>query len=284
MKYSEVKLTELKHYLQQESQCLSKRPFNVVVGLRRFLQKSYRPFFYKVSRAKYQNLFLFTGQFRYVSTGSNKEIVENFGGNNIDRVESWKSFLKFFDQQILTYYVQKENGDFPMLSIAPFPELLEQVKVLKDSYCSLVSILLKQNYNAGIKVRLSSKYIPSEIEKMQQLFIESPVICLLVIYYLKSSFISIIAGLDNVAFISLTKKKQEHNKLCWLLYNKCDVKSLRKNYRGSTVRRVWVPRPGSFDFQSLGIPTLRDRVLQTIVYMALMPIVEWQVGPFSFGF
>lgn len=284
MRYSEVKLTELKYYLKRESQCLSKRPFNVVVGLRRFLQKSYKPLFYEVSRTKYQNLFLFMGQFRYVSTATNQEIVENFGGNNIDRVESWKSFLKFLDQHILTYYVLKENGDFPMLSIAPFPELLEQIRALHDSYCSLISMLLKQNYDAGIKVRVSSKHIPSGIEKLQQLFIESPVICLLAIYDLKSFSASIIPGADNAVFISVKKKKQEKDKLCWLLYNKCNVKSLRQNYRGSIVRRVWVPRPGSFGFQLLGIPTLCDRVFQTIVHMALMPIAEWQVDSFSPGF
>lgn len=237
-----------------------------------------------MSRTKYQNLFLSTGQFRYVSTTINKEIVENFGGNSVDRVESWKSFLKFLDQQIFTHYVLKENGDFPMLNIAPFPELLEQIKVLNESYCSLVSMLLKQNYDAGKKVLLSSKYIPSEIKKIQQLFIESPLICLLVIYDLKSSFVNIIPGVDNVVFISSTKKKQEHDKACWLLHNKCDVKSLRKNYRGSTVRRVWVLRPGSFDLQPLGIPTLRDRVLQTIIHMALIPMAKWQADPFSFGF
>jgi hypothetical protein len=88
MKHSEVKLTELKYYLKQENQCLSKRLFYVVVGLRRFSQKSYKPFFYKLSRTKYPNLFFFTGSFRYVSTVTNQKIVENFGGNNIDRVES----------------------------------------------------------------------------------------------------------------------------------------------------------------------------------------------------
>lgn len=132
----------------------------------------------------------------------------------------------------------KENGDLPTLSIAPFPKLLERIRVLNDSYCSLVSMLLKQNYDAGIKVRLSSKYIPSRIKKLQQLFIESPVICFLVIYDLKSFPASIIPGVDNFAFISSTKKKQEQDKLCWLLYHKCNIKSLRKNYRGSTVRRV----------------------------------------------
>jgi hypothetical protein len=40
----------------------------------------------------------------------------------------------------------------------------------------LVSILLKQNYNAGLKTRLHSRYIPKDIEKIQHLFIESPAI------------------------------------------------------------------------------------------------------------
>lgn len=292
MELSEVKPTELKYYPKQESQCLSKHPFNKVVSLGRFSQKSYEPSFYKLSRTKYRNLFLFTGQFRYFSTATNKEIVENFGGNNIDTVESWKSFLKFLDQQILTHYVRKENGDFPKLSIAPFSELLKQIKVLNDSYCFLVSMLLKQNYDAGIKTRISSKYIPNEIERMQQIFIESPAIRLLAIYDLKSFSGSITPGVDNVAFTSLTKQKQEYvtqkikgtryskssknykvkkdlpkavvidnqledflkknvifenDKLCWLLYQKCNVKSLRKNYCGNTVRRIWVPKPGSIE-------------------------------------
>lgn len=76
----------------------------------------------------------------------------------------------------------------------------------------------------------------------------------------------------------------DNSELCWLLYEKCNIKSLRKNYRGSTIRRVWIPKLGSFDFRPLGIPTLRDRVLQTIVYMALLPIAEWQSDTFSFGF
>lgn len=145
-------------------------------------------------------------------------------------------------------------------------------------------MLLKQNDDAGIKIRLSSNYIPSEIERMQQLFIESPVICLWAILHLKSFYSNLTPEVDNVAFIFSTKKKQEYYKVCWLLYNKCNVKSLRKHYCGSTVRRVRVAKPGSSEFLPLGIPTLRDRVLQTIVHMALTPIAEWQADPFSSGF
>lgn len=329
MESSEVKPTGLVYYFKQESQCLSKCPIKVAVSQGRSLQRSYKSSFNKLSRTKYRNLFLSAGKFRYVSTATNKETVENFGGNNIDTVESWKVFLKCLDKQVLTYYVRKGNGDFPRLDLSPIPELLKQIEVLNKSYCFLVSVILKQNYNLSGKTRLCSNNIPKDIEKIQQLFMESPAIRLLAIQEVKNSPGSVTPGVDNISFTSLKKKKQEYIKkkikgtryfkssknfkikkdlpkvaildkqienslkenslndnseLCWSLYKKCDIKSLQKNYRGSAIRRVWIPKLGSCDFRPLGIPTLRDRVLQTIVYMALLPIAEWQSDTFSFGF
>ena len=324
----EVEPTELKYYLKQESECLSKHPIKRIVSSGRFSQKSYNPSFHKLSRTKYRNLFRFMGQFRYVSTANNKEPVENFGGDSIDTVESWKFFLKSLDQQSSINYVQKENGEFPQLSTAPFFELFKQIKILTNSYCFLVSTIFKQKNNTIIKAHLSSKFISNEIEKMQQLFIESSSIRLLAIYNLKNFSGSRMSGADNIAFTSLAKKKQdylthqikgtryskssknykvkkdlpkaavigrsiehllkqdvsnENSKLCWLLYKKCNVKSLRKNYRGSAVLRVWVSKSRFSEFRPLDIPTLRDRVLQTIMHMSLIPFAECQAGTFSLG-
>jgi len=160
-----------------------------------------------LNRIKYRNLFLFAGQFRYVSTATSKETVENFDGNNIDTVESWKVLLKHLDKQVFTYYVRKGNGDSLRLDIAPIPELLKQIKVLNESYCFLVSVILKQNYNVGVETRLFSNNIPKDIEKIQQLFIESPAIRLLAIQEVKNSSGSVTPGIDNVSFTSLKKKK-----------------------------------------------------------------------------
>jgi len=118
---------------------------------------------------------------------TNKKIVENFGGSNIDTVESWKVFLKCLNKQVLTYYVRKGNGDLPRLDISPIPELLKQIKVLNESYCFLVSVILKQNYNLSVGTRLCSNNIPKDIEKIQQLFMESPAIRLLAIQEVKNS-------------------------------------------------------------------------------------------------
>ena len=73
-------------------------------------------------------------------------------------------------------------------------------------------------------------------------------------------------------------------KLGMQLYESCNPKTYRKNYKGDTVKRVWIPKPNSVEKRPLGIPTLRERVLQTIIDVAVHPIIEYQADPHSFGF
>jgi RNA-directed DNA polymerase len=43
-------------------------------------------------------------------------------------------------------------------------------------------------------------------------------------------------------------------------------------YQPHAVKRVWIPKPGSTDQRPLGIPTVRDRVVQTALLHVLEPI------------
>ena len=52
----------------------------------------------------------------------------------------------------------------------------------------------------------------------------------------------------------------------------------------SPVRRVWIPKPGKDEKRPLGIPTIKDRVVQCLVKMALEPEWEAKFEPNSFGF
>lgn len=50
------------------------------------------------------------------------------------------------------------------------------------------------------------------------------------------------------------------------------------------VRRVYIPKPGSTETRPLGIPTVRDRVVQAALRQVLEPIFEATFAPTSYGF
>ncbi|MDY6874503.1 MAG: group II intron reverse transcriptase/maturase [Chloroflexota bacterium] len=55
-------------------------------------------------------------------------------------------------------------------------------------------------------------------------------------------------------------------------------------YRPRPIRRTYIDKPGSKEKRPLGIPTIRDRVVQTALKMVLEPIFEQEFMPTSFGF
>jgi len=55
-------------------------------------------------------------------------------------------------------------------------------------------------------------------------------------------------------------------------------------YRPQAIRRTWIPKPGTEDQRPLGIPTVRDRVVQAALVLVLEPIFEGTFSEHSHGF
>lgn len=55
-------------------------------------------------------------------------------------------------------------------------------------------------------------------------------------------------------------------------------------YQPSAVKRVWIDKPGSPEKRPLGIPTVRDRVVQATLLSVIEPIFEMGFAEHSYGF
>jgi RNA-directed DNA polymerase len=87
------------------------------------------------------------------------------------------------------------------------------------------------------------------------------------------------AGVDGVSIEEIAADAEVE--AAWLAALQRELQG--KTYRPAPVRRVKIPK-ASGGFRKLGIPTVKDRVVQMAVYLVLMPIFEADFHPRSFGF
>src|SRR3982750_3879903 len=84
-------------------------------------------------------------------------------------------------------------------------------------------------------------------------------------------------GVDGITFAMIEAVGLEE----WLAALREDL--VAKTYRPQPVRRVMIPKPGGGE-RPLGIPTTRDRVVQTAAKLVLEPIFEADLDPAAYGY
>jgi RNA-directed DNA polymerase len=84
-------------------------------------------------------------------------------------------------------------------------------------------------------------------------------------------------GVDGMTFEQIESSGLED----WL--SRLGEELRAKAYRCQPVRRVMIPKPGGGE-RPLGIPTIRDRVVQTAAKLVLEPIFEADLDPAAYGY
>lgn len=84
-------------------------------------------------------------------------------------------------------------------------------------------------------------------------------------------------GVDGVTFAAIEEGGLEE----WLRGLRMEL--VGKTYRPAAVRRVLIPKPGGGE-RPLGIPTIRDRVVQTAAKLVLEPIFEADFEDSAYGY
>jgi RNA-directed DNA polymerase len=85
------------------------------------------------------------------------------------------------------------------------------------------------------------------------------------------------AGIDNQS----ARAVQEHPEQT---IQKLEQELRAGQYQPQAVKRVWIPKPGSQEKRPLGVPTVRDRIVQGAVLQVIEPIFEREFAPQSYGF
>lgn len=90
------------------------------------------------------------------------------------------------------------------------------------------------------------------------------------------------AGIDGQTIEDIAKDQE--NEGIDILLSEIQQQLQSKTYRVSCIRRVFIPKPDGISKRPIGIPTVRDRIVQQAVRLIIEPIFEADFQEFSYGY
>ncbi len=97
------------------------------------------------------------------------------------------------------------------------------------------------------------------------------------IHNIKSNHGSETPGVDSKTM----RKDYLQKSYSWVIK---DIQRAFQHFEPQTIRRVYIDKPGKAEKRPLGIPTIRDRIVQECMRIVLEPILEAQFFDHSYGF
>jgi len=97
------------------------------------------------------------------------------------------------------------------------------------------------------------------------------------IHNIKSNHGSETPGVDSKTMRKDYLQRSHH----WVIK---DIQNAFQHFEPQKIRRVYIDKPGKNEKRPLGIPTIRDRIVQECMRIVLEPILEAQFFSHSYGF
>jgi len=113
----------------------------------------------------------------------------------------------------------------------------------------------------------------SEFQRLQHKLFNSFAGRVVAVWNVQSNAGSNTAGVDGL-------KLQDDNYKMEVVHG---LKSMN-TYKASDIRRVWIAKSGSSEKRPLGIPTIYDRCMQSLLALSADVFQEYNANPRSFGF
>ena len=117
-----------------------------------------------------------------------------------------------------------------------------------------------------------------QVHRLQEIRAKSYKFRIAAVYHILTQAGSDTAGVDGITI----KKSEDVDKFELVEWLKSQIDN-PKTYKAKPVRRVYIPK-GSGKLRPLGIPTIKDRTLQSLINSILLPLVELTSDKQSYGY